>query len=71
MPCCVASEVESFTFIPSPGRDLRINAAVATYDDRIRITFGIVTDVTELERRFFRTLVDEGVHVKVYRYKDI
>ena len=39
MPCCIASEVESFTFIPSPGRDLRINAAVATYEDKIRITF--------------------------------
>ena len=71
MPPSVAEEIEYFTFIPPPGRELRIHGAVATYGDRMRITFGNVTDSTELQRRFFSFLVDAGIHVKVYRYKDI
>ena len=71
MPSSIEGEIESFTFIPPPGKELRVHGAVATYGDRMRITFGNVTEVTELERRFFTFLADTGIHVKLYRYKDI
>jgi len=71
MPRSIAREIEHFTLVPPPGRELRVHGAVATYGDRMRITFGNVTDVMELQRRFFCFLVDKGVHVKLYRYKDI
>ena len=71
MPESIASEVESFSFITSPARVLKVNAAVATFGDRMRISFGSVTDVKELERLFFSTLASSGIHVKVFRYKDI
>ena len=71
MPECIVPEVESFTFIPSPGKALRIHGAVATFGDRMRIAFGSVTDVKELERRFFRLLVELGIPVKVFRFRDV
>lgn len=71
MPDSIASDVEAISFVTSPARDLKINAAVATYRDNMRICFGSVTDVTDFERRFFGLLVDEGLHVKIYRYEDV
>jgi hypothetical protein len=71
MPESIANEIEAFTFVPSPGRELRIHGAVATFGQSMRITFGNVTDIRELERRFFGFLVQAGVHVKIRRYKDI
>jgi hypothetical protein len=71
MPETIADQIESFTFVPPPGRELRIHGAVATYGDKMHITFGNVTDVRELQRRFFRFLADSGIHVKLYRYKDV
>ncbi len=71
MPESIASEVESFSFITSPARVLKVNAAVATYRDKMRISFGSVTDATELEQRFFGTLTGEGIHVKVFRHEDV
>ena len=71
MPGGVAGEIESFTFIPTPGPELRVHAAVATYGDRMRITFGSVTEVQEVEQRFFGFLVDLGIHVKLFRCEDV
>jgi hypothetical protein len=71
MPECLASQIESFTFVPSPGTALRIHGGVATYGDMMRITFGSVTDITELERRFFGILVQSGIHVKIYHDKEV
>ncbi|MBN1686328.1 MAG: hypothetical protein JW852_06710, partial [Spirochaetales bacterium] len=71
MPHSLAAKIESFTFVPPPGRELRVHGAVTTFGDRMRITFGNVTDVAELQRRFFSFLVENGVHVKVYRYEDV
>ncbi len=71
MPPSIAGEIEYFTFIPPPGRELRVHGAVATYGDRVRITFGNVTATMELQRRFFSFLVDTGIPVRIYRYKDL
>ena len=71
MPPSVEGEIECFTFIPPSGRELRVHGAVATYGDKLRITFGSVADIMELQRRFFRFLVDAGIHVRLYRYKDV
>jgi len=71
MPESISSKVESFSFITSPARVLKVNAAVATFGDKMRISFGSVTEIKELERRFFSTLTAEGVHVKIFRYADV
>lgn len=71
MPGCIEQEIEAFTFIPSPGRELRVHGAVATYGDKMRITFGSMTDIRELERRYFRFLSSHGIQLKIRRYADI
>jgi hypothetical protein len=71
MPPSIEGEIESFTFIPPPGKELRVHGAMATFGDKMRITFGNVTDVMEVQRRFFCFLVDAGIHVRLYRYKDV
>jgi hypothetical protein len=70
MPDTIADEIEAVTFVPSPGRELRVHGAVVTYRDKIRITFGSVTDVVELEKRYFRFLAASGVRVQIRRYWD-
>lgn len=71
MPESISDQIDSFTFVPPPGRELKIHGAVATYGDKMHITFGNVTNVRELQRRFFRFFVDSGIHVKLYRYEDL
>ncbi|MBT3273453.1 MAG: hypothetical protein HN368_09875 [Spirochaetales bacterium] len=71
MPDNIVDQIESFSFLPPPGRELRIHGGVATYGDTMQISFGNVTESRDLERRYFKFLVDSGIHVKINRYKDV
>lgn len=43
----------------------RVNCAAISYDDIMEITFAGIVKESDVEREFFRTLVQEGLHVKI------
>jgi NRPS condensation-like uncharacterized protein len=55
---------------PPPHRDIKVTAGLITLGARSIITFGSMTDNTELEKRFIRWLTSEGLAVKIHRTKE-
>ena len=43
----------------------RVNCASISYGDMMEITFAGTVKETDVERDFFRTLVQDGLHVKI------
>ena len=61
--------IDHFVFIPPPpNKALRVNCGVVGFADSLLISFGNITESKELEREFFRFLVNEGIDVKIISY---
>ncbi|QEC51428.1 NRPS condensation-like uncharacterized protein [Anseongella ginsenosidimutans] len=58
--------IDKFVFIPPPPNDiLKVNCAVAGFDNQLVLTFGNITKSRELERKFLTFLTKEGVPVRL------
>jgi NRPS condensation-like uncharacterized protein len=58
--------VDSFELIPPPPNlKVKINCALVSYKDRLRICFADITQSRELERQILKHLSDAGIHVKI------
>jgi NRPS condensation-like uncharacterized protein len=69
LPSEIRDKVDHFVFIPPPpNKKLKINCGVAGYKDELMITFGNITGSNELQKRFFRFLTSQGIHVKLISY---
>lgn len=62
----VASLIRKFIFIPPPpNKTMRVNCAVAGFDDKLILTFGNIAKSNELERQFLTFLTSRGIAVKI------
>lgn len=52
---------------PPPHRQIKITCGLITLNQKMVITFGSLTPVKELEKRFISFLTNEGVEVKLFR----
>ncbi len=60
--------IDHFIFIPPPPNTIiKVNCAVAGFDNKLVITFGNITTSKELERQFLTFLTGEGIPVKLMK----
>lgn len=65
LPGGLASEVESFAFIPAPSRVCKTKAACVSYANQLYLSFGSLAATSELERLFFTRLTGMGIGVAI------
>jgi NRPS condensation-like uncharacterized protein len=69
LPVELSEKVDHFVFIPPPpNKKLKINCGVVGFKDELVITFGNITGSNELQKKFFRFLASQGIHVKLITY---
>jgi NRPS condensation-like uncharacterized protein len=65
----VDKHIHHFVFIPPPpSKALRVNCGVLGFGDTLIMSFGNITQSKELEREFFRFMVEQGIQVKLISY---
>ena len=58
--------IDKFIFIPPPpNKIVKVNCAVAGFDNKLVLTFGNITTSKELERQFLMFLTKQGIPVKL------
>lgn len=58
--------IDKFIFIPPPpNKTLKVNCAVAGFDNKLVIAFGNITESKELERQFLTLLTAQGIPVRI------
>ena len=61
--------IDKFIFIPPPpNKNLKVNCAVAGFDNKLVISFGNITVSKEVERQFLTFLIAQGIPVKIVRF---
>lgn len=65
LPPALRDVVERFDFLLCTARRNAVECAVASYQDQLSITFTRSIAEPYVERAFFRTLVQKGLHVRV------
>jgi len=61
--------IAKFIFIPPPpNKRLKVNCAVAGFDNKLVISFGNITVLKELERQFLTFLTTQGIPVKIVQH---
>jgi len=69
IPAHMMEKIDYFVFIPPPpNKKLKINCGVIGYMDKLVVSFGNITDSNEMQKKFFRFLTGEGIHVKLVTY---
>lgn len=53
---------------PPPNKKLKINCGIIGFNDKLVLSFGNITKSKELEKRFLKFLVDQGIKVKLSTY---
>ena len=53
---------------PPPNKILKINCGVIGFNDKLVLSFGNITKSKELEKKFLKFLVREGIKVKLTKY---
>lgn len=68
LPDEMQKQIDYLSVIPPPPNKLiKVSCGIIGYQDRMILSFGNITKSTELERRFFRFLVEQGVPVKMIK----
>lgn len=57
--------IKSIHFYPPPSRDNKIKVGLISYKGKVQLTFGKLTEDTNLEKIFFRKIRKEGIRVKI------
>jgi hypothetical protein len=61
--------IDHFGFIPPPpDKNLKVNCGVAGFGNKLVLSFGNITNSKGLEQRFFKTLIDHGIAVRMIHY---
>lgn len=69
LPGGMEDMVDSFEITPPPPNpNVKVNLAMVSFKDRMRITFCNITKSRALERHILRHLSDSGVHVRILNY---
>ena len=53
---------------PPPNKKLKINCGIIGFNDKLVLSFGNITKSKELEKRFLKFLIDQGIKVKLATY---
>ncbi len=53
---------------PPPNKKLKINCGIIGFQDKLVLSFGNITKSKELEKRFLKFLIDQGIKVKLTTY---
>ncbi len=65
-PESITQHIEHLSLTPPPPNKLiKVGCGVISFNDRMVLTFGNITKSRELERRFMRFLVKEGINVRI------
>lgn len=65
----INSHINTFLFIPPPpNKILKVNCAVAGFDNKLALTFGNITQSKELERQFLTFLTAQHIPVKIVKH---
>jgi NRPS condensation-like uncharacterized protein len=54
---------------PPPNKILKINCGMIGFNNKLVLSFGSITKSKELEKKFLKFLVDQGIKVKLTTYK--
>jgi len=65
MPDAFAKEIESFSLLLAPSSTINTGCSVVSFGDNLNITFCRTVKEAEVEKYFFRKLVELGVQVKI------
>jgi len=65
LPEDMKPHITRFEFYPQPMHTIRINSSSLSYGDKFYISFGRTGKETEIEKRFFRKLINMGIPVKI------
>lgn len=65
MPAEIEDLIEKFEVYPPPSRGNIVKITIASYKEHMHISFGSLTETRELEKYFFRRLVDMGIPVEI------
>ena len=69
LPADMMQKIGYFVFIPPPpNKILKINCGVIGSKDKLVISFGNITSSNDLQKKFFRFLVVQGIPVKLIAY---
>jgi NRPS condensation-like uncharacterized protein len=61
--------IDYFVFIPPPpNKTLKVNCGVWGFDNKLIMSFGNITESTEVEREFFTLMTNQGIPVKILTY---
>jgi len=71
VPEQMKAHVKSFRFMLGPTHPTNISVAALGYKESVYITFSRVIEESEIERRFFRFLINEGIPVFVEAFEEI
>lgn len=65
MPKEIEQDIQRFEFYPPPSRGNKIKVGIISYNEKIFISFGRMTKITEIEKYFFRKIRKMGISVKI------
>ncbi len=65
MPEPIDKRIERFEFYPPPSKGNVIKIGLTSYNDKVYISFGSLTENTEIEKLFFRKIRGMGIAVKI------
>lgn len=65
MPKSIENLIERFEFYPPPSRGNIIKLGVISYKDKLFISFGSLTKITEIEKIFFRKIRKLNIPIKI------
>ncbi|MBN1790007.1 MAG: hypothetical protein JW830_05890 [Bacteroidales bacterium] len=69
LPDEMAGHISRLVFIPPPpNQKLKVNCGVIGFQEKLVVSFGNITTSLDLEKKFFRFLADQGIHVKLTVY---
>jgi hypothetical protein len=65
MPKEINGKIDKFEFIPAPSTGVKTKATVASFGDKMYISFGRLIKEAPIEKLFFRKMRKMGIHVKI------
>jgi len=65
MPEAFAKEIDNFYFLFAPSSTINTGCSITSFGDNLNITFGRTIKEPEVEKYFFRKLVELGIHVRI------
>ena len=65
VPDEIKDRIEAFEFYPAPSEVNKIKMCMCAYGSELRLSFGQMTENTEIEKYFFRRLRKMGIPVKI------